>query len=161
MGGLRSTDPRNPAPSSLMTRAVMRSNRGRDTGPELAVRQLLWQAGVRGYRTNFRVAGVRPDIVFTRQRLTIFVHGCFWHRCMVCDLPLPASNRAFWVAKFRRNRRRDRKKRQHLEAEGWKVLEFWTHEIEAVGGADRAVRSVAKVLRRPQGRVQRQATPGS
>jgi DNA mismatch endonuclease (patch repair protein) len=149
------TDPRNPAPSSLATRTVMRANRGRDTSPELTLRGQLWRAGMRGYRTNLRVAGVRPDVVFSRQNLAVFVHGCFWHRCAECALPLPQANRAFWAAKFRRNRQRDRQKRRLLEAEGWSVLEFWAHEIEGVGGANRAAKTIARSLRRPREGVRR------
>src|SRR2546430_1275207 len=104
----------------------MLANRGRDTSPELTLRAELRRARLLGYRTNLRVAGVRPDIVFTRHRLAIFVHGCFWHRCPTCAYPLPRANRAFWISKFRRNRQRDRQRRLLLEAEGWRVAEIWS-----------------------------------
>src|SRR5437868_6390536 len=107
----------------------MLANRGRDTDPELAMRSELWRAGMRGYRTNLRVAGVRPDVVFTRQRVAVFVHGCFWHRCPECAFPLPRSNMAFWAAKFQRNRQRDLEKRHLLETAGWRVVEIWSHEV--------------------------------
>lgn len=118
----------------------MLANRGRDTGPELALRQELRREGLRGYRTSLRVAGVRPDIVFTGRRVAVFVHGCFWHRCPVCAYPLPRANRQFWSSKFRRNRRRDEEKRRQLETEGWKVIEVWSHDIESdLAGAARRV----------------------
>ncbi len=107
----------------------MLANVGRSTTPELALRRIIRAAGARGYRVNFRAEGVRPDVVFTRQRVAVFLHGCFWHRCPTCRYPLPRSHREFWVAKFRRNRQRDRAKRQLLETAGWRVLEVWEHEL--------------------------------
>ena len=139
------TDPRNPAPSSLATRTVMVANIGRGTSPEMKLRQALRAAGARGYRVNFRAEGVRPDIVFTRQRVAVFVHGCFWHRCPTCRFALPRSNREFWLAKFRRNRARDRAKRRTLERGGWRVVEVWEHEVR--GAPARAVRTIARALR--------------
>lgn len=126
----------------------MSANRGHDTALELALRRKLWHAGLRGYRTTVRVEGIRPDVVFTRHRVAIFVHGCFWHRCAECSLPLPRANRPFWVAKFRRNRSRDRQKRKALETKGWLVIEFWGHELARVGGAELAASAVARSLRR-------------
>jgi DNA mismatch endonuclease, patch repair protein len=141
---LVATDPRNPAPSSLATRAVMLANVGRGTSPEIALRRALRAAGARGYRVNHRAEGVRPDIVFTRQKVAVFVHGCFWHRCMTCRYPLPRANRTFWLAKFRRNRQRDRQKRAVLERAGWRVVELWEHDVTA--GLGRAVRAVTRLL---------------
>lgn len=139
---LEPTDPRNPAPSSLATRRVMLANVGRGTAPELVLRRILRAAGARGYRLNARVEGIRPDVVFTRQRVAVFLHGCFWHRCPRCRYPLPRSHREFWVAKFRRNRTRDRLKRGHLEAAGWRVVEVWEHELR-----DAPVRIARAVIR--------------
>jgi len=123
------TDPRNPAPSSLATRHVMVANVGLGTSPELALRRALRAAGARGYRVSLRAEGVRPDVAFTRARIAVFVHGCFWHRCPTCAFRLPRSNRGFWLAKFRRNRARDRSKRRQLERGGWRVVEVWEHEL--------------------------------
>lgn len=126
---LVATDVRNPDPASLATRMVMLANIGRGTTPELALRKALRAAGARGYRLNARIEGVRPDIVFGPSRVAIFVHGCFWHHCPTCRYPLPRSHRDFWLAKFRRNRQRDREKRRRLERAGWRVAEVWEHEI--------------------------------
>jgi DNA mismatch endonuclease (patch repair protein) len=121
----------------------MLANVGRGTSPELALRRALRAAGARGYRVNFRAEGVRPDIVFTRRRVAVFVHGCFWHRCLTCRYPLPRANRAFWLAKFRRNRQRDRQKRRILETAGWRVVELWEHELRR--DLARAVRTVTRL----------------
>jgi DNA mismatch endonuclease (patch repair protein) len=126
----------------------MLGNRGRDTKPELALRGALWQSGLRGYRTNLRVAGVRPDVVFTRKRVAVFVHGCFWHSCPECGNALPRSNRSFWAAKFRRNRERDREKRRILEGEGWQVVELWAHQVSDEASAGRAAAAIGRRLGR-------------
>jgi DNA mismatch endonuclease (patch repair protein) len=107
----------------------MVANVGHGTSPEVALRAALRAAGARGYRLNLRVEGVRPDLVFSKRRVAVFVHGCFWHRCPTCRYPLPRSHRDFWLAKFRRNRQRDREKRRRLERAGWRVQEVWEHEI--------------------------------
>ena len=143
---LDATDPRNPAPSSLATRNVMLANVGRGTSPELALRRALRAAGARGYRLNYRAEGVRPDIVFTRQHVAVFVHGCFWHRCPTCRHPVPKSHREFWLIKLRRNRARDRLKRAQLERAGWRVEEVWEHELR-----DAPARAAARVARAVRG----------
>jgi len=119
----------------------MLANVGEGTSPEVALRRALRAAEARGYRVNFRAEGVRPDIVFTRKRVAVFVHGCFWHRCPACRHPLPRANREFWLAKFRRNRERDRRKRRVLERAGWRVVELWEHDVrDDLARATRAVR---------------------
>jgi len=72
----------------------------------------------------------RPDIVYARSKVAVFVHGCFWHRCPVCDLGLPKTNKEFWKRKFARNVERDKLNRIELESMGWKVLEVWEHEVK-------------------------------
>ena len=118
-------DPRNPAPSSEAVRRSMQGNKGKDTGPELLLRKALWAAGVRGYRLHRRVEGVRPDLVFGKAKVAVFVHGCFWHRCPNCKPRDPKRNRGFWSTKFARNVERDRKKLRLLSRSGWKTLVFW------------------------------------
>lgn len=120
-----------PPATSAAVRHVMRANRARDTAPELALRRALRAAGLVGYRLNWKGAVGRPDIAFPGRRVAIFVHGCFWHRCPDCRLPLPKSNREFWKAKFRLNRERDRRKRRALESAGWYVVELFECEILA------------------------------
>src|SRR5438874_11085582 len=105
---------RNPAPTSALVSRTMQANRAKDTTPERILRKKLWDCGFRGYRLHSKDVPGRPDIAFRRQKVAIFVHGCFWHRCPYCDLGLPKSNRAFWIRKFRRNRARVGRKRREL-----------------------------------------------
>jgi DNA mismatch endonuclease, patch repair protein len=124
--------PRPPPPSSPAATAVMKANRARNTGPEVALRRALWATGARGYRLSPRHLPGRPDITFSGGRLAVFVHGCFWHRhgCAKAGRELPKSNRKYWEIKFRLNVERDQRKVQKLEGLGWRVLTVWECEIE-------------------------------
>jgi len=107
----------------------MRSNRRRDTGPELKLRSLLHASGLRyrvdaPIRTEVRL--VRPDIVFTRRRLAVFVDGCFWHHCPQHGT-MPADPSGYWRQKLARNVERDEATTAALEAAGWSVLRIWEH----------------------------------
>jgi DNA mismatch endonuclease (patch repair protein) len=110
----------------------MQANRASDTGPELSLRKYLRQEGFGGYRVNWRGAPGRPDIAYPGRHVAVFVHGCFWHHCPRCKPDLPRHNRAFWAAKFRRNRERDKRKRSELERLGWHVYEYWECQISSV-----------------------------
>lgn len=122
-------DKRSPVPKNDAVSQVMSANRGKDTKPEIALRKALWAANKRGYRLHKRIEKVRPDIIFSNKKIAIFVHGCFWHRCPMCKLPMPKTNREFWKKKFMTNQNRDVIKRKLLEGKGWKVYEFWECEI--------------------------------
>lgn len=121
----------NPPPSSPAVRNVMRANRARDTGPELRLRRALREAGLSGYRLNWKKVPGRPDIAYPGRRLAIFVHGCYWHHCPRCYPSLPKSNVGFWERKFDLNRERDGRKRRELEAVGWSVIEAWECDIRS------------------------------
>lgn len=107
----------------------MRANRARNTGPERALRKALREAGLGGYRLNWKKAPGRPDIAYPGRKLAIFVHGCYWHRCPKCHPVLPKSNTEFWSRKFELNRERDSRKRHQLEGAGWRVLELWECDL--------------------------------
>jgi len=107
----------------------MRANRARDTGPELRLRLALRQAGLGGYRLNWKKAPGRPDIAYPGLKVAVFVHGCYWHHCPRCYPNLPKSNPDFWARKFELNRERDARKRASLESNGWVVVETWECDI--------------------------------
>ncbi|MGI9091522.1 MAG: very short patch repair endonuclease [Gemmatimonadaceae bacterium] len=110
----------------------MQGNRARDTAPELAVRRNLHSMGLR-YRVNVRpVPSLRrtADIAFLRQRIAVFIDGCYWHGCPD-HYTAPKANAQFWREKVQRNRSRDMETHQRLTDEGWTVLRFWTHEDPA------------------------------
>lgn len=98
--------------------------------PERALRSELHRRGLR-FRVDLPVAvegrSPRPDIVFTRQRLAIFVDGCFWHGCPE-HAQRPKTNATYWGPKIARNIERDAEQAERLRAAGWTVLRIWEHE---------------------------------
>ena len=123
-------DGRSPIPKSVTISRVMSANRSRDTKPEILLRQALRKVGIPGYRLHWKKAPGRPDISYPSKKVAIFVHGCYWHRCPYCKLPLPKSNKEFWKGKFFRNKKRDKRKVASLKKEGWKIFTFWECEIK-------------------------------
>jgi DNA mismatch endonuclease, patch repair protein len=101
--------------------------KNRNTAPELALRRALWKRGLR-YRLHSRVEGVRPDLTFLRQRVAVFIDGCFWHGCPDHYVK-PRSRQDFWATKLRTNVLRDRAQTIVLELKGWRILRFWEHQI--------------------------------
>ena len=108
----------------------MRAIRRTDTKPELALRRALHRLGYR-FRKDYRLdlatgRRVRPDIVFTRRRVAVFVDGCFWHACPEHGSK-PAVNQGYWNPKLQRNTERDRAADAALELAGWQVVRLWEH----------------------------------
>lgn len=107
----------------------MRSNRSRDTQPELLLRRRLHALGLR-YRVCARpLPQIRRtvDIVFTRARVAVEVRGCFWHGCPL-HYKQPATNTTYWAAKIARNRARDLDTEDVLDRAGWQLLVIWEHD---------------------------------
>ncbi len=115
-----------PAPLNAAVSAQMSRMPRRSTGPEMAVRRELHRRGLR-FRVNFTALPGRPDLVFTRARIAVFVDGCFWHRCPD-HATMPRNNREWWSAKLERNVARDGEKDAALQALGWVPLHVWEHE---------------------------------
>lgn len=110
--------------------------RKRHTAPEMALRRELHRRGLR-YRVDLRLPRVvraRPDIVFTRIRVAVFVEGCFWHSCPN-HRSFPKTNAEWWREKLATNVRRDRSIDQALVDAGWEVIRIWEHE-DATAAAD-------------------------
>src|SRR5438105_169392 len=106
---------------------IMRQVRSRgNKATELILIRLLREAGITGWRRHVDMRG-RPDFTFRKQRVVIFVDGCFWHGCAK-HCRMPASNRKYWLAKIARNMSRDRETRRILRGLGWKVVRIWEHE---------------------------------
>jgi DNA mismatch endonuclease (patch repair protein) len=94
---------------------------------ELALVKLLRFHGITGWRRNQNVFG-KPDFVFIKARLAVFVDGCFWHGCPK-HARQPKSNRAFWRRKLSANKTRDALVTRTLRRAGWRVLRVWEHEL--------------------------------
>jgi DNA mismatch endonuclease (patch repair protein) len=101
--------------------------RGRNTNPEIKLRKLLFSRGIRGYRIHYKLPG-KPDIVFTKTKIAIFIDGCFWHKCPIC-FQEPETRKEFWMKKIQSNIDRDKKVNDLLRKDGWTVIRIWEHEI--------------------------------
>jgi DNA mismatch endonuclease (patch repair protein) len=131
--------------SEVMSRIRSRGNR--DT--ELALAKVFRRHGIAGWRRHLEIRGraalprgpnitaaqqrrptfrVRPDFVFPKLRLAVFVDGCFWHACPR-HATQPRNNAAFWRKKLAANQARDRRVNRALRAAGWRVLRLWEHEL--------------------------------
>jgi len=108
---------------------VMASIRGKNTKPEVTIRKILWKKGMR-YRLHNKSVFGTPDISIKKKKIAIFVDGCFWHGCNRCYKE-PKTNVEFWRNKIIQNKKRRIKVRRHLKKEGWRILEFWEHEINS------------------------------
>ena len=107
---------------------IMAGIRGRNTAPEHAVRRIAHRMGLR-FRLHRKNLPGRPDLVFPKRRLAVFVHGCFWHRHEGCRYAYtPKSRVAFWTEKFAQNVDRDKRNEQVLRDLGWRVLVVWECE---------------------------------
>ena len=105
--------------------AAIRSTGNRAT--ELRLIAILRAHTITGWRRRQRLPG-KPDFVFRRQRLAVFVDGCFWHGCR-WHCRLPKSRKGFWIPKIAGNKTRDRTVRRLLRQTGWRVLRLWEHEL--------------------------------
>jgi len=129
--------------------AQMALVRARNTKPELLVRRALHAAGLR-YRLHAKDLPGRPDIVFRRQKVAVFVHGCFWHRhddpdCKLARLP--KSRLDFWEPKLTGNRERDARNLQRLHDAGWEVIVVWECQL-GKSDVDAIVASIKALVKR-------------
>lgn len=110
----------------------MAAIKGKDTKPEMVVREYLWSHGFR-YRLNHPRLPGKPDIVLRKYRTCIFVNGCFWHGHEGCRLyTVPKTNITYWKNKIRRNRERDVNVLQKLAAMGWHAITIWECQLKPV-----------------------------
>lgn len=123
--------------------AVMARIRGRgNEATELAFMRLLRQHRITGWRRHMAIAlpsskgatvrskipKVRPDFVFPKSKVAIFVDGCFWHGCPIHGTS-PSTNRDFWSEKLTVNKKRDQSVCRQLRQKQWSVFRFWEHQL--------------------------------
>jgi DNA mismatch endonuclease, patch repair protein len=136
-----------PSPTSDLVSARMKRNPKFNTGSELRLRSRLHRRGYR-FRVHLplRLNGltVRPDVVFSRYRLAVFIDGCFWHSCPVHGT-VPKRNVQYWTAKLARNRQRDSNVNSAFESSDWAVVRLWEHTdpTAAVDAIEEALRYLA------------------
>ena len=95
---------------------------------EGALIKIFKEHGITGWRRHLKLPG-KPDFTFRKERLTVFVDGCFWHGCPKC-YRAPKGNRKFWETKITRNRERDREVNKELRKRGWHVLRIAEHSLK-------------------------------
>jgi len=141
---------------------MMAAVRGKDTGPEIAVRQRLHAMGFRYSLHAKRLPG-KPDLVLPRYRAVIFVEGCFWHGHAGCSLArIPATRTEYWSEKIGRNRERDVRTRKALDALGWRHLTIWECGLRGKGATEAAAAEAADWLRSgsPSAEIPAKGKPG-
>ena len=123
---------------------VMSTIRGKgNKGTELRFISIMRRYGVKGWRRNQPLFG-RPDFVFHKFHLAVFVDGCFWHSCPIHSVK-PKSNSKFWQDKFQANKARDHLVNKTLKKSGWRILRIWEHELGAKN-EEKLVKKISKYL---------------
>ena len=134
---------------------MMARIRNRDTTPELTVRRIAHRMGLR-FRLHRTDLPGRPDLVFPKHRLAVFVHGCFWHRHEGCrHASTPKSRITFWTEKFAANVERDARQEAALRALGWRVLVIWQCETRDEAAVER---KLAELVRCDRATSERRST---
>ncbi len=132
-----------PIASSIAAHNRMRAAKPRDTDPEIALRKALLEVGLTFDIDVCLLVGSRrrADIVLRKDRIAIFIDGCFWHGCPLHGT-WPKENAEFWRSKIEKNKERDRNTNVQLSDEGWKVIRVWEHE-----DPDDVAQRIASVLK--------------
>ncbi len=126
--------------------------RGKDTSIEVSARKYLFGQGFR-FRKNVKTLPGKPDIVFSKYRTVVFIHGCFWHRHKDCKYASnPQSNKDFWNDKFEKTKQRDKEQVTELVESGWNVIIVWECELKKDRFVD-TMEEVAECIRRRKPRL--------
>lgn len=107
----------------------MQNIRSADTKIERLVRSSLYKKGYR-FRKNVKSLIGKPDIVFPKFKVVVFLDSCFWHLCPYHS-NIPKTNRKYWLPKLQRNKIRAVEVNKKLRKEGWTVLRFWEHQVKS------------------------------
>jgi DNA mismatch endonuclease, patch repair protein len=116
-------DPTTPQRSRIMS--AIRSKGNKTT--EVRLIKIMRGHNITGWRRNWPLPG-KPDFVFPKYRLAVFVDGCFWHGCPRCYIE-PRKNTNFWREKINRNKSRDRNSSRMLKIKGWHPMRIWEHAL--------------------------------
>jgi DNA mismatch endonuclease (patch repair protein) len=95
---------------------------------EIAMIQIFKEFHIIGWRRKQKIMG-KPDFTFWKQRVVVFVDGCFWHGCVLHSTK-PKTNKEFWENKLSKNKERDNFVTQYLQKKGWKVIRVWEHDLK-------------------------------
>lgn len=114
-------------PPDIRSRIMSKVRSKGNLSTEVKLISLLREKKLKGWRRNYKLLG-KPDIVYPKAKIAVFVDGCFWHGCPK-HCRLPSSNKEYWIPKIEKNRERDRNTTSALRKNGWRVIRIWEHEI--------------------------------
>jgi len=124
--------------------SVMRAVKSKNTrSTELKLMQYFRANHITGWRHNYQVKG-HPDFVFLKQRIAIFVDGCFWHG-HDCRNTRPADNAEYWTKKREKNIQRDRETTDRFVKRGWRVIRIWECELSSKRFSDTMLALMAQI----------------
>jgi len=124
---------------------LMSRVKGKNTSPEMRVRKAAHALGLR-FRLHRKDLPGKPDLVFPKHRLAMFVHGCFWHRHPGCTkASIPKSRQAYWNEKFETNTVRDARVEAELKRLGWRVATLWECETKNEDDLRRCFREIGLI----------------
>lgn len=116
--------------SKLSKSESMARVKAKDTSFELLLRKALWARGLR-YRANDKTVFGKPDIVFKKKKIAVFIDSEFWHgKDLLENKNIPKTNNDFWLKKLKRNIERDREVNEFLTGENWKVIRIWSKDLK-------------------------------
>ena len=116
--------------------------KSKDTGLETKVRSELHRRGFR-FRKHLKELPGKPDIVFTKAKVAVFIDGDFWHGYRFSTWEHKVSD--FWKTKISQNRERDAKNHRRLREMGWTVIRLWQHDIEQ--DFENSIKSIVSALK--------------
>jgi DNA mismatch endonuclease (patch repair protein) len=108
--------------------STMKANTSKSKKEELLALTMT-SCGITGFERNPKDIKGKPDFVFRKEKIVIFLHGCFWHMCQICTPRLPKSNIYFWNNKLTRNVQRDVDTEKYMISHGWTTYTIWEHDL--------------------------------
>jgi DNA mismatch endonuclease (patch repair protein) len=128
-------------------RKTMQAVKGKNTSLERKLFSMLAGMGIRGWRKNVADIKGKPDVVFDKQHIVVFVDGCFWHGCPSCKGKKPDNNCEYWNQKVIRNKARDARTRNELTEGKWCVVRIWEHDMRDRASRQEIRRRILTVLK--------------
>ena len=120
--------------------------KSRDTKPEISLRKIFRKERLKGYRTHPKKVIGKPDIIFSKSKIAIFIDGCQWHKCQRHYVE-PKTNTSFWLKKIDGNVKRDKFINKILKKDGWNVIRIWEHDLKKKE-LNNTLRKIIKVLKK-------------
>lgn len=108
---------------------AMQAVKNKGTSLERRLWAMLAGLNMKGWVKNPRLILGNPDVIFEKKHIAIFIDGCFWHGCPICNKPMPINNSIYWERKIRKNIDRANYVNETLSAQGWMIIRIWEHEL--------------------------------